>query len=76
MNDLVERARAYAVMNHGRINQRLKYSLLPYDLHLKAVADLVASVSDDPETIAAAWLHDALEDTPATFEEIGNEFGP
>lgn len=63
-------------MNHGRINQRLKYSLLPYDLHLKAVADLVASVSDDPETIAAAWLHDALEDTPATFEEIGNEFGP
>ena len=42
MNDLVERARAHAVQNHARINQRLKYSFQPYDVHLKAVADLVS----------------------------------
>lgn len=76
MNDLVERARAYAVTNHARINHRLKYTFLPYDLHLKAVADLVSSVTDDPETIAAAWLHDTLEDTPVTFEDLTREFGP
>jgi hypothetical protein len=76
VNDLVERARAYAVQNHARINQRLKYTFLPFDLHLKAVADLVSSVTDDPETVAAAWLHDALEDTPATFEDLTREFGP
>lgn len=76
MNDLVARARTYAVQNHARINQRLKYTFQPYDVHLKGVADLVASVTDDPETIAAAWLHDTLEDTPATFEELMREFGP
>ena len=76
MNDLVERARVYAVQNHARINQRLKYSFQPYDVHLKAVADLVASVTDDPESIAAAWLHDTLDDTPATFEDLIREFGP
>lgn len=76
MNDLVERARAYAVQNHDRINQRLKYSFQPFDVHLKAVADLVASVTDDPESIAAAWLHDTLDDTPATFEDLIREFGP
>jgi hypothetical protein len=75
VNDLVERARAHAVQNHARINQRLKYSLQPYDVHLKAVADLVASVTDDPETIAAAWLHDTLEDTPTTFEDLSRDFG-
>ena len=76
MNDLVERARAFAVKIHTRINHRLKYTLQPYDVHLKAVADLVASVTEDPETIATAWLHDTVEDTPTTFEELGQEFGP
>lgn len=75
MNNLVERAKACAVQPHARINQRLTYNLRPCDAHLKAVADLVASVTDDPETIAAAWLHDIVEDTPTTFEELANEFG-
>ncbi len=76
MNDLVERAKACALQTHARINHRVKYTLQPYDAHLKAVADLVASVTDDPETISAAWLHDTVEDTPATFEELANKFGP
>ena len=43
--DLIGRARAYAVGAHARINQLRKYTSQPYDVHLKAVADLVASVS-------------------------------
>ncbi|MGD2075164.1 MAG: HD domain-containing protein [Gammaproteobacteria bacterium] len=75
MADLVERARAYATRTHKRIEHRRKYSNQPYEVHLEAVAKLVASVTDDPETIAAAWLHDTVEDTPATLGEIEANFG-
>jgi hypothetical protein len=76
MQDLIDRARRYATEAHDRIDQRRKYNNQPYQVHLKAVAELVASVSDDPEMIAAAWLHDTVEDTPATFGNIEREFGP
>jgi hypothetical protein len=75
MSDLVERASDYATRAHQRIDQRRKYSKQPYHVHLQAVARLVASVSDDQETIAAAWLHDTVEDTPATLEDIEEQFG-
>ena len=75
MESLIEKARAYAVGAHARINQLRKYTSQPYDVHLKAVAELVATVSDDEATIAAAWLHDTVEDTPATFEDLEREFG-
>ena len=75
MEDLIERARTYAIGAHARINQLRKYTRQPYDVHLKAVAELVASVSDDEAMVAAAWLHDTVEDTPATFEDIEREFG-
>jgi hypothetical protein len=74
-HELIQRARRYATEMHERINQRRKYTLAPYDVHLKAVADLVATVTADPEMIAAAWLHDTVEDTPATFEDLEREFG-
>jgi hypothetical protein len=73
--DLTSQARRYATEAHARINHRRKYSLVPYDVHLKNVADIVASVTDDQEMIAAAWLHDVVEDTPASFLEIEKEFG-
>jgi len=75
MTNLSERARDYAISAHARINQLRKYTFQPYDVHLKAVAELVAMVTDDQEMIAAAWLHDTVEDTPATFEDIEREFG-
>lgn len=75
MSDLIERAQDYATRAHQRIDHRRKYSKQPYHLHLQAVAKLVAIVTDDPEMIAAAWLHDTVEDTPATLEDIGAEFG-
>ena len=76
MNDLVRRAREFATSAHKRIGHRRKYSQQPYDAHLKAVANLVAEVSDDPQMIAAAWLHDTVEDTPATHHDIEDAFGP
>ena len=75
MSDLVDRARKYATEAHQRINQRRKYNNAPYDVHLSAVAKLVASVTDDEEMIAAAWLHDTVEDTRATLDDIETEFG-
>lgn len=75
MNDLVRRASRYATEAHSRSNHRRKYSLDPYDVHLRDVAAIVASATDDPEMIAAAWLHDVVEDTPASFVDVEREFG-
>lgn len=75
MIDLVKHASEYATRAHQRIDHRRKYSKQPYHVHLEAVAKLVATVSDNPETLAAAWLHDTVEDTPATLDDIEAEFG-
>ncbi len=75
MIDPIARARRFATEAHQRIDQRRKYTQQPYQVHLKAVAQLVAEVTDDPETIAAAWLHDTVEDTPATFGDLERELG-
>jgi hypothetical protein len=73
--DLVQRARYYATEAHQRIDQRRKYTNQPYEVHLKSVARLVESVTDDQEMIAAAWLHDTVEDTQATIGDIEGQFG-
>jgi hypothetical protein len=73
---LVDRAREFASAAHGAVGQLRKYSGQPYEEHLRRVAELVADVTDDAEMIAAAWLHDVVEDTPTTIEEIERRFGP
>jgi hypothetical protein len=75
MTELIERARLFATSAHQRIGHQRKYSNQPYQVHLQAVAKLVASANDDPEMIAAAWLHDTVEDTPVTLDEIAEKFG-
>ncbi len=75
-SDLVDRARRYASQAHRRIDHRRKYTGQSYEAHLRSVATIVAEVSDDREMLAAAWLHDLVEDTPATVQEIESEFGP
>jgi hypothetical protein len=75
LTDLVAAARRFATEAHERIDQRRKYSNQPYQEHLKAVAEHVAGVTDDAEMLAAAWLHDTVEDTPATFGDIERVFG-
>ena len=47
----------------------------PYFHHVLSVANILAGLRLDFETIAAAILHDVLEDTPVTMEELETEFG-
>lgn len=75
MSELIIRAQNFATTEHQRINHVRKYTNKPYQTHLQAVAKLVATVTDDEEVIAAAWLHDTVEDTPATLGDIEMEFG-
>ena len=75
MSDLIQRAAEFARAAHESIGQRRKYTDEPYIVHPRAVAGIVASITDDEQMIAAAWLHDVVEDTPVTIEEIQAEFG-
>ncbi len=47
----------------------------PYITHLYAVGMIVSDYTDDEDTIIAALLHDTLEDTDYTAEEISDDFG-
>jgi len=70
----VQHAIDYATGAHG--TQKRKYTGEDYVTHCIAVAETVALVTDDAEVIAAAVLHDTIEDTPCTFTDILLAFGP
>ena len=69
---LIERAYEYAATAHA--GQRRK-SGEPYIFHPIATARILAEMQLDPETIAAALLHDVIEDTGATSRNSTAEFG-
>jgi GTP pyrophosphokinase len=69
---LVERAYAFAASAHA---DKLRKSGEPYIIHPVRVAMILAEMQLDPETIAAALLHDVIEDTPTTAETLEAEFG-
>lgn len=75
MNDIRTRARNYATHAHVLINHTRKYTGQPYQVHLKSVVQILKQVDPDPAMIAAAWLHDTVEDTEATHHQIEAEFG-
>ena len=69
-------AMEFALRAHGR--QTRKDGRTPYLVHPVAVLRLLVTRLgiEDPEVLATALLHDVLEDTDATAEEIGSRFGP
>lgn len=73
--NLVHRARIFALNAHTDINHRRAYTYLPYIFHPIAVAKLVMSVTSDENMIAAAYLHDTVEDTPVTIHKLYALFG-
>lgn len=73
---LVVGAYRFARTAHGGIGQKRKYTDEPYIVHPVAVAELVRSVPHTQAMLAAALLHDVVEDTPATLAEIEAAFGP
>ena len=76
-DDLEQRALAFARRAHESIDHRRKYTDEPYIVHPIAVAELVKSVPHTPEMVAAAYLHDVVEDTPVTIvRPSGGSTGP
>jgi (p)ppGpp synthase/HD superfamily hydrolase len=58
--------------HHGQM--RVETEPLPYITHLFSVALLVAEDGAHDDVVTAAMLHDTLEDTPTTYEELQNTF--
>jgi GTP diphosphokinase / guanosine-3',5'-bis(diphosphate) 3'-diphosphatase len=69
---LIERAYRKAESAHGN---QFRKSGEPYFTHPIAVAHILAEMKLDAEAIAAALMHDVLEDTDITLEELRSEFG-
>jgi GTP pyrophosphokinase len=66
--------KAYSVAADAHINQR-RASNEPYITHPLAVAAMLADMKLDEISIAAGLLHDVVEDSDYTIEEIGDRFG-
>src|SRR5471030_1586073 len=71
--DLLNRAYVYAMKAHGA---QTRASGDPYFSHPLEVAAILTDLKLDDATIAAALLHDTIEDTPTTRQEIDQIFGP
>ena len=65
---LMDRAIVFATRAHSGTYR--KGTKIPYIVHPIEAAAIVATMTDDPDMIAAAVLHDVVEDTDATLEEI------
>ena len=70
---LLNRAYVYTVQKHG---SQKRASGDPYFSHPVEVAGLMTDLKLDQETIMTALLHDTVEDTLATIEDIEHNFGP
>ena len=73
MSELIDKAIAFAVKKHA--GQVRKFGNTPYILHPLEVAVIVSTLTSDEATIAAGLLHDTVEDTDTTPEEIKENFG-
>lgn len=69
---LIEKAEAFARSVHG---QQTRDGGEPYIIHPEQVVRVLEQVTDDAEIIAAAWLHDTIEDTETTYNDILVNFG-
>lgn len=73
MHGLIRKAKEFAT--HYHFGQTRKYTGEPYIVHPEEVARLVESTGASVEQIAAAWLHDTVEDCNVTLGEIKHHFG-
>ena len=70
---LLDRAIMFAVKAHAGTERRGKG--FPYIVHPMEAVEIVATITPDQELLAAAALHDTVEDTDVTLEQIRAEFG-
>mgnify|MGYP006157380967 FL=1 len=72
--NLIDKASEYAIKKHG--TQKRRNGITPYHTHLKdVVAKLIEYEITDTNTLVSAWLHDTVEDTDTTFDDIRKHFG-
>lgn len=71
--ELLDRAIVFAVQAHAGTERRGKG--FPYIVHPMEAVEIVATMTPDQELLAAAALHDTVEDTDVTMEQIRAEFG-
>jgi myo-inositol-1(or 4)-monophosphatase len=71
--ELLDRAIVFAVRAHAGTERRGKG--FPYIVHPLEAVEIVATMTSDQELLAAAALHDTVEDTNVTIEQIRAEFG-
>lgn len=71
--NLLDRAIIFAVKAHHNTERRGKG--FPYIVHPMEAVEIVATITSDQELLAAAVLHDTIEDTNVTGEELRAEFG-
>jgi len=70
---LLDRAIVFAVQAHHNTERRGKG--FPYIVHPMEAVEIVATITSDQELLAAAALHDTIEDTDVTVEQIREAFG-
>ena len=70
---ILDKAIIFAVNAHRNTERRGKG--FPYIVHPLEAVSIVATITSDQELLAAAALHDVVEDTGVTLEEIRREFG-
>lgn len=70
---LFDKAAKFAIDAHHNTERRGKG--YPYIIHPMEAAAIVATMTNDQELLAAAILHDTVEDTDVTIEEIRERFG-
>ena len=71
--DLLDKAIVFAVQAHHNTERRGKG--FPYIVHPMEAVEIVATITTDQELLAAAALHDTIEDTEVTYDDIRAAFG-
>lgn len=69
----IEEAMIFAI--HAHEGQFRKFSNTPYILHPMEVASIASTMTDDEDIVIAGLLHDTVEDTDVTIQEIKEKFG-
>lgn len=70
----VDKAIKFATDAHAGTERRGKG--FPYVIHVFEAMEIVATITNDPELLAAAALHDTVEDTDVTLDDLREAFGP
>lgn len=74
--DLIDQARIVATRKHNDTKAVRRHTGAPYIVHPEGVAKIAKAFGGTDEEVAAAYLHDTVEDAGATIDDIEEKFGP